>query len=557
MTVSIYTIELRIKAPFLFPGTPFGSFGLDRIGIRDAQGKPVIPRDQIKGIVRHGLQELGRADILNALFGAQSGDIAPVPHGSEQQEVDGANLTPKRAQIIFSDLIGDKVGRRDLPPYPRVSLGEDSGAADPGKIMTAEQMFLPGEEVTFTGRVHVRQPCNDLAAPLELALKVAECIGAMKSIGFGEIINTKVIKKGPPAKPIGVPEGDVFKWTFSLDRPYLIDAERVSENTFLGRYEIPGGVLKGMIAEALTAMNGPLRQAQSDALTDLMISFAKPPSQRRLIPASLVWDRSSGRLFDLATGSQPAGNISWQNDWKPGDEANLVCDKHFGPAPEPNREYRIHTRIDPTSGAAKDNSLFATIALNPPKDGFEVILDMRRVAVDQRSFLSTVFPDMLCGLGRTDAILETRSLEPIEVEKTEIAAGRISLILETPGLLADYSDGNGCARTAYQEFWKTVLPNSDLISHYARQRLIGGYQASRFGIPGKFRPFLITEAGAVFTFDLDPADVGRLGQKLDSGLCRKKLGAISLNWQNCPFVAENGYGEVSIYEPRHLEGNSC
>jgi hypothetical protein len=87
-------ITLTITSPFLFPGISAGRFGVDRVGLRNQEKKLVIPQDQIKGVLRDAMTDLGVAQqSLDDWFGLGSGD-------AQSWEVE--SLEPSRGGLRFS-----------------------------------------------------------------------------------------------------------------------------------------------------------------------------------------------------------------------------------------------------------------------------------------------------------------------------------------------------------------------------------------------------------------------------------------------------------------------
>ncbi|MBN9890539.1 RAMP superfamily CRISPR-associated protein [Salipiger abyssi] len=544
-----FSITLTIRAPFLFPGIQPGRFGLDRCQLTDVHGRPVMPRDQVKGLVRHGLEALGRTDLISQCFGAASGDVAPNRLSNEKPERSAEALAPDHGRIFFTDLVADKVADRGLLPMPRVEIEPNSGAAKTGHLALIEQVVRPAKPTTFSGSVIIftDEDEGSVQGWLRAALDAHLSVGAMKSVGFGEVIRVDV-KERPVAKPCTpTGRGSVALWEFELDRPYLVDAERIAENCYRGRREVSGAALKGLLAEALKR-RGISVDGLEQALSDLKVGFAAPAGSGPAMPASIIWHIDREGFFDLAGSEQCRGRIDWQADWK-GDIWDKARSVWKGGAPVCYEE-RVHTAIDVGTGAANDAMLFSTLACKPA-GCFRAELSFTGAAERHQSLLIEALCGELPGLGRTDAVLRTTSLTLSAPTSPQQPEGLVHLKLETPGLLANFTDAGegGDATEAYRQFWSTVLPRSPLRQQFSRQRLIGGYQALRFRSESVYRPFLLTEPGAIFEFDLNAGETGILCDIIRNGLCRKEVEGVKLDWRNCPFVSENGYGSFSLYRP--------
>lgn len=560
MELQKYRLEFILKAPFLFPSEAVGRYGYDCVTLRDDEGFPVIPRDQMRGLVRHGLIALSKAgnaeaaELLRA-FGQEGRDAAPLPNGKESEADDLVGLS--RGRVSFSDMVSDQQGVDNLSPIPRVEIENESGAALPGHLAQFEQVALPGTHFKFSGEISIYADIgSDLCSLFRTALSWHGFIGAMKTVGFGELDEATIVctKLEDPFAYVELVESDLVSWQFTLDRPYLVDAERISENAYRGRRNIPGGVIKGLLAKHL-ALTGKVSKELSEAITNLRISFATPKGAKPALPLSLLFDPDRGVIIDALNMPEMAKGSEWYKDWKTSavlDEAKARYWKaNTGDEPqslsEVRFENRIHTAIDATTGAAVDAELFATHAIYPP-EAFDATLDFTEVQPEERSFLRAALCGAMLGLGRTDAVLQACSFKAMEVEPTSIEAGNVAMRLTTPGLMIDHSDGK-TAFEAYRIFWKGILPDSDLLAAHSDERLVGGYIGHRFGNRDRYRPFLLTGIGSVFHFKIHPQDIDKVITILRSGICRSTLHGISLDWNTCPFTVENGYGALAIHQP--------
>ncbi len=532
-----FTLTLKLRAPFLFPGIPAGRFGYDRVALRDDKGQLVIPRDQIRGVLLHALRDdLGEGVLAAKLFGRGSGDALAAP---------AASYDPAGGCAFFTDLVAPTLPGALAQPYHRVRIDPASGAALEGHLLTIELPAAPGTEVTFTGGLTLFAAPADAASKLAAALEVPLSIGALKSVGFGEIVARRLDATAPPpAQPLTPPPEARLTWTFALDRPYLVDADRIAGNSYLGREAIPGGALKGLIAAQLTRA-GPMAPALSQALTALRIGFSQPPNAAPPRPLSLA--ASATHLHDLTHG-QMNGRPIFAPGWK-ARHRSAAATMGYPEAATPRYDERVHTAIEPGQGRAAEGLLFSEIAVIP--DGpHAAILDFTHVDAASRQAILTLLAAPLVGLGRTNAVVTTAKLSPSQAPAPDPAAGPVTLIVKTPALLADYSDGPD-PETAYRAFWASVLPASPMTAHFAAQELRGGYQALRYRVTaGRYRPWLLTRPGSVFTLNLAEADRAALTGFLQRGLCRASLDGTTLDWKNCPFTAENGYGEIALHHPR-------
>ncbi len=564
MEIQKYALKVSIRAPFLFPSEGVGRYGYDCVTLRNAAGFPVVPRDQVRGLIRHGLQALcdagnTEAKALLRAFGGAGRDAAPLRNSQdeEQEDLEGTN----RGRIYFDDLVADHRGEENLPPIPRVEIERESGAAVPGHLAQFEQVARPGTVFEFSGNLAMyAEPNEDWSDLFALALSWHGSIGAMKSVGFGEVDFDKsgCAKRDTTEATCNAPSSEKLTWRFTLDRPYLVDAERLAANAYRGRPDIPGGALKGLLAKHLkltVGMDGSL----SEALSNLVISFARTSKSVSKLPLSVMFRKTNASLVDMVADGVSTGDLVWHKDWKDTDQlaaaiarfASAHPQKQYRNAKAVQYESRMHSAIDAQSGAVEEAKLFSTQAVLPV-DEFEAVVSFSNVASGNRQALMQALNGTMLGLGRTDASLTTVALSSSEAVSDEQEgcsipeAGDVALCLATPALMVDHADA-ALAFDAYAHFWSQHLPNSKLIAAFSEERIVGGYLGYRFGEKGKYRPYLLTEAGSVFHIQLSQTDVASLNGLLSSGICRTELHGQRLGWRNCPFVTENGYGSIAVH----------
>lgn len=138
--------------------------------------------------------------------------------------------------------------------------------------------------------------------------------------------------------------------------------------------------------------------------------------------------------------------------------------------------------------------------------------------------------------------------------------------LQTDALLFDGRALAGQAgevdlRQVYQNYWDQATGGScELARFFARQKFAGGYLAKRFRLYPSYYPFILTVAGSVFVLnvkDLERAQtalsgLSRQGLPLPDAI-RQRIPRDKAAWEVCPFVPENGYGEIKINLPWHWD----
>jgi len=545
-------LEVSVRAPFLFPGSTAGRFGLDAVALRNQSGELLIPQDQVRGVFKDMATLLGFNKLIQ-LFGAGSDDA--LTQNSTRFDDTG------RTRLFFTDLVGaPRVKRKDdllAVPYPRVEIDEDIGAAKSGHLAMIEQAALPGDIVDFKGTItFFDTDVEERREEIQTTLSSLRQIGKLKSIGFGEIVNAEV---GPSIeetakvlKPATRPKR--FLWRFSIDRPFLVNADRVSGNVFKGRAEVPGSALKGCIINNLKLRGATLN---ADELSKIQISFARPADAIGVLPLSIGVSKGPemrGKLVDVFTNAGGEENsapywsgVKAQNSFKPEDW--LAVEELFGKNTTLYEE-RTHTAIDPGTGAAKDNKLFSYVAVVPDREGYEATIDLSDVDQNTSGQIFDLLDAQIFGLGKTGATLDTVQIRPSSRPAISSAGNDlVSILIMTPTLIIDPRVGVELSEL-YKEAWLKLLPGSELLDFATKQSPAGGYIGRRFGSAQTYQPFWLTSPGSVFLLRVGENDVERLQEHCAFGIIASSTGGAPPTWQNCPFLPENGFGEISVNENR-------
>jgi len=579
-----FSLTLTLRSPFLFRGLDGALLGVDAAYLRDERGRPIIPADQIRGVLREALGDLvsaGVGDIdLNTLFGRASGN----------EDDPGATNAPERGTLIFADLVAEAPTRRGVETT-RVEIDDDLGAVKRGALQIIELVAPFGALVRFEGRFILFAP-KDRAKALEKrfqqALRLVSSIGAFKSPGFGEVVPDKSFIKLESSKPLVPPSpvdrgGDELqRLRVRFDRPILVDSEKIADNAILGSPVVPGAAVKGALARRLV-LAGLSPEGEGDeigaALSELSVSHAFPESETAGVPfglplpLSLIAAKVDGRMIVKDALGVPRGRGAmicgepgiFATDWKDGffPVAAAALGRPRGETP-PGLS-RTHTRIG-DKGAAADGALFTTIARSvASSDGRDrtwlLDVDLGRVGAGRvplaRGLVALLLEEGLDGVGSTGAHAAFEPIGKADPPAVRPIAGernRYAVVSLTPALMLDPAtlwdkDGNWMREPmeAYADYWAFALPGAKLRSVFASQELMGGYIARRRRLHGAstYFPFLLTSPGSVFDIETDDVDGLRT-------ICRYGLpprapsnAEAPLDWRNCPYLRENGYGRVS------------
>jgi hypothetical protein len=591
-------VTVVVRSPFLFQALAGGLVGVDAAQLRDEDRNPVLPGTQLHGVLREALGDIA-AVAPTVISEIEIADL--FGRGSPEFQEAGEYNRPHRGRVFIGDLVARSMrlapGAADQPlqdaiETTRIEIDDTLGAVRTGFLQVIELVSPFGVEVSFTGEIVLfcaREQSSRVVLAIDKALKLIPAIGAFKSAGFGEIVAERsgaAIKSSHPLAfaSAGTDTQERYGFSATFDRPLLVDTDRVTDNAFVGAEVIPGAALKGALARKVELTGGSAALAQYEAaLASVVISHALPadalghpggePFPLSTIAVAVEKDLIFGdalRLDRSTGGSGPtiAGKAaSFQSDWKPrwfASAAGLFGAEHYR---KPMRLPRTHTAIQ--GGIAAEGQLYTLIARSArdPDNGsvsrrFLFTIDLCCVPEAQQANARTLIAllrEGLDGIGRTLATAEFERWPPGDAAPTArpVAGHRdlFAVVLRTPTVLTDPRTELS-ARDAYAEYWAAAVPGAALVDFCASQYLAGGYLAMRRRPwSDTYHPFVVTAAGSVFLLAGDIAP--RLDTLLRSGLPLPGFaGAATLDWRNCPFVPENGYGAIRadhLSDPSSIE----
>jgi hypothetical protein len=586
------SVSVTVRSPFIFQGLANSRFGIDAAFLRDERGRPIIPADQIRGVLQAACRvltlrapKIAPTQLVDRLFGDESAK--------------GSNDAPVRALLMTADLVANI--ESPVTTTTRIEIDDVTGAAASGALQVIELAAPLGASVAFEGAFVLLAETGivsrDVETLLSRAIRLVPAIGAFKSAGFGEVTAAAIRLTGsrPAAVAATGLSAERVAYRVTFDRPILVDAVRETENLFVGSRLVPGAAFKGALANLLKlADHDPGSGAWADAVAALHISHAFPENDAEqlsgfLVPASLyAWQSggdvrfADGLLHALNRGDDIAGFVTEEGgvfvapvhpvDWKDNYFAAL-SDQEVLPEPAlPTPQPRTHVRIDPRDLVAVDAALFTTVAQGVLRDretprAWRLVVDMRHVAAEFRVPLLGLIEGGLFPIGRTSA--EARFAAIREMPNDAGKHGRIRLVtpppatalpghadlhaltLITPALLTDPQSADGVE----EQYRRLIRAQSGgtLLRAYTSLRLAGGYIATRRRPYGAtYYPFVLTEPGSVFL--IKGGDAGKLAAIARFGLAPVALSDVpTLDWRNCPYLRENGYGEVVFSLIDHVQ----
>jgi hypothetical protein len=590
--VTRYDVTLTLIGPLLTRSTTHQRLGIDMVTLRTAKGHPVLPGPHVLGKVREAWEQFASVE-PNSRYAAALDLLGTPGFDATGAEVkDGA--AGRRKRLIAYDFVathaGDALGRRT-----RIKIAPEVGAADDGQLIVVDAPYDAGERVVFTGQLVLLGPEPaglNLTLGLTKALQWASQMGGLKGIGFGQLADVAVTR-APLAMPSAAeqPTHSANRIGFRLtpqDAFCLSDRPEYG-NIFHGQATISGAAIKGTIARMMQA--GGLPDCDAAVLARLHISHAQPsppPGPRPVaIPSSLVWARACGRLYDVALNDGRGGRIgasaeraeapAFAADWK--GAAWQQAQKLFGQY-EPDTELRLRTEINSQTRRAETSRLFGYRSVLPQGFVWTGWITLSQLEhPQQRAQAETLLACLanigLVGLGKTDAradltFVAADAITPaIGPEPTVRAPDHSILCLQTPALLCppnalEATQDNALFHAYAAYFGKVSGGAVALLRHFAHQRLHGGvfhrhrYQANRT----HYQPWAVTQPGATFVLkhkDRDKAQdwlkqIGETGLRPNEDiLAGYELDSFAADdlWKYCPWLPENGFGEVAINLQTH------
>lgn len=612
--------EAHVRSPFIFAGLDPCAVGVDTSALRNEDKQPILPADHLRGLLRQALEAIEQVEKehgvapptatlpSDSLFGP------PFDAAADDKRTGADPFAPRRGCLLFGDLAAKQMllpdGRRkpvENAEITRIQIDDDTGVVARGMLQVVELAAPLAAVAEFMGDARFYGTDEEALAVgerLRKALRLVPYFGGLRSAGFGEHVaedsrltlslaaSEDIVPVAPSPDP-----GSRFKVLGCFDRPFLVASRRLADNVSEGGEIVPGGAIKGALAEMLgrsgisTAPGSP----HGNVLSGMRIGHAfpmsssGPPELGRPLPLSAMFDpltRTYQCAFEGSPGLIHDRCADFQPDWKDADKRTFACEVGRPLAELPSLA-RGHTKIERETGIAEDRNLFVEVARGArfatgEERGFLFAVDFRELEKDH-SFtdavrdIKAILATGIDAVGKTNARFVTREIQAapardsVEGRSWTDEGGKYKrrwrVLLETPGILIDidgeHANANGTPREIgaqlrdYFEF-ENVVRGATLVSHYAQRRYVGGYPARRRrpggGVAG-YRPFSLFVEGSCFLLEADEANAPSVARTL-AGLERTGLPAKRWNadgtlepfgdWQVNPFVPENGYGAISV-----------
>lgn len=599
MTKYQSTIQLKILGPFLTAATSSEIYNLDKAFYRNASNEPVIPSSHIKGKLRMALEELAHVDVDGFYLDVDTW------FGTESEE---GSYEPLPGLLNFSDF--RLVGEVNSQTRTRTAIDTKSGTAAEKQLRQVEDLFLAGKSTTWEGKVVFYIEGQEEARQINNALKIGfrwlTNLGAEKGVGFGRLFKVR-FEKLKPAESNNIDASNLGE---SLDlhlriRPIefimIGGIKKPRANFVRSKRIIPGGAIKGALAFCLNQAHSikpfhhplskdigiqmPGFELLAEYFDQIRVTHAFPARKEQprpiKIPISVV--EAGGKEYDMALTTNPSPIINGRSPAYFIDRKNSPV--YIGDA-VPKEIFVTRTEIDDKTRRSQERNLFTySFFCGEDKDkkliewicnvNFDNITDIeiRQQVRDQFAQAVVLYLDRLGKLNNEVKVQMFSDAAPPAMEsKGLITNDEVILTLQTDSIMLNPEEvrhlklGDDLFQP-YAEYWNEISTRNgsesclELMDFFAHQNFQGGYLYHRYlgagerkQKPKSYYPYYLTRAGSVFRLKVKDAKVARecVESWLKGGLdfpawAHKKYGQYDRSlWQNCPFVPENGYGEIIV-----------
>lgn len=593
----IISIKLTILGPFLTAAASTETYGLDKAFYRNSSNSPAIPGSHIKGRLRMSLGELttigasGLPSNLDDLFGQPS---------------TSGTYTPAPGRLHFSTFTCSIVPVENH--RTRTAVNPITMTAAENQLREIEDLFPGGSSSVWLGDVTFVAANMDealqIAGVLRVGFKWLTNMGAEKGVGSGRL--EKVFLSEPELKKsFSQPETALFasRQTIQLQiwpTEYLMigGIKKPRSNFVRSERIIPGGVIKGALAASLNQAHGiqpsylalsaetgkqmPGYELLAEYFDCIRVTHAIPSTSADKRPVKVPFSTvtiDEKEYFDLALSQAsdvlieeraPTYSVDWKKDWKYFEEAH------------PKEVYVTRTSIDNTTRRSNEGQLFTYTFLCPEDTrgqpiswvcnvDFSAIEDAETRETVRDQFVRAVSA-YLSHLGKLNQPVNVKLLpnaaQPV-VECHDLVHDDYAVItLQADALMLNPEEVEKLApgedlKSLYSAYWQQIctqenkVPCLELVDFFANQNFQGGYLFHRYlgaGKDSEYYPYYLTGAGSVFILRSVNPESARacLSRWLNRGLDLPAWALEKYNqggralWQNCPFVPENGYGEIAV-----------
>lgn len=602
MIKAIFVITLEIKGPILCTAQGEAQYGVDAYFQKDWQGDYFIGKSHIKGKLReswcqlkHYIQSFTDQDIMRYL-----GDKAET-----------VNNNPKRGILIFSDFkpcVSTDVFQNHA--FHRIKVHSESGTVNEGALLIYETPFASGEVYQWRGEITAYiQPDEQkkLEQALIIGFKWITAIGANKGIGFGQVDKVTINTKTAALPDYAVNKIDApaeFGICIHLNEPLMIGGVRSSDILLKTETVISGAIIKGAIAAAINRRSGNEINAPVDEKNTEFPVLGKffdkirithgfaaredilPLKRTVALPLSIVkFGKAYHDALDLDEIPLDKGIPEFRIDWKNDSALDSYVGMH-----KPRTTLTTRTAIESESRRSHENKLYTFQALCPEDESKNHLVWLSNVYLpvssefndDTRRKLFTelkfIIENELNFLGKRNTSVHVSISEKpynmfLEQNPALIDNKHIFLTLQTPALMLEplrkHPETIG---KRYKAYWEEISENSLTMtgdSFFASQTMQGGHLYFRYmkhARPEAYYPYYLTEQGSSFKLYVMEGQAEK-AIKIINTWAREGLpvpewaekaysnDTTPFGWRTCPFVPQNGFGEIIINHIAQVKKN--
>ncbi len=600
-------IKLCIQAPFLCSATGLPRWGIDAAFHRDYLKRPVIMKSHIKGKLREAWQELENA-LKNTedvpAFQADADHWLGRETGTQEHE----SAEPFRGRMLFSDFVCTEESISQMQRFHRIRMNRITGTAEEGALICMETPFESGAETQWKGEIiwssENREQGEKVRDQVLAGLRWITAMGAEKTAGFGRLL--KVI-----CEDFSVSEFKTFQapadktrisaLSITLSEAVAVGGVKIKDNYMESGSIFSGAIIKGSLARCIRhrlnlPRNAPIAdcEAMENAGLGLLGRWFEKITFRHAFPCVKKDRRPVCPPFSLLKAGGEIYDAALSEDWELfADGKGKKVAPAFAPDWKSDRDVKetygwavpkilavTRTAIDSGSRRAAEEKLYTFEYICPEDENSRQIFWNSEICLPEdcpetehdalAAQLEYVLRHWFSHIGKRQGRIHAETLtcqssvssgEPLR-EGLSIICLRADAMMTDPAEIRQGSHAELLA--AYGKYWEEISGRAfRLIRFYARQKLAGGYLGMRFPTQGKYFPFLLTQAGSVFVLhaknpesaEKQCRDWLRKGLP-EAGWVKKLYGkqdGTGADWKKCPFIRENGFGEIAVNLPCHWE----
>ena len=606
---------LTLKGPVITAASEAGVFGVDMPFARNAQGRYYLPGTHVKGLLLENLEKF--ADVLGLekseieeWFGVGS------RAGSNDRPLRGSFLFGDfaadkdvsdaiRTRIRIDEARGAVAKGAYLAMESPFESGEDavfSGtvrfAARNGEEKRIRKIVEQGLRLTpaFGGQRSVGfGKTAGVQVRIESAVSFPTAIGQETS---GKPLTLRIKPLTPFCVARGKKAKNLFESDTVLSGATIKGCVAATLNYMVGRplgqpadesLPAPWTELGRHLSRIRFVHAFPSEEKNLDRSRNYPLSLVRAPAKHGSREKE-TYDAILCPGPGLINGEAPA----FCADWKTSDRT--AVNEAMGWTEPGRKVLRVRTRMDLDTRRSRDEALFAYEMVDPRgfvwigRADFESVPESDRART--RSALEALMEFGLRFLGKTkaDADVETGEAETEEVPPP-VDGNKWAVTLQTPAPMVSAGDlspdaladdvladtdisgddasggapaAKGILFTAYDNFWDNISGGAlSLVRFFAEQRLEGGYLHKRFQGHRPYNPFVLTAERSVFLLkskagrETDACDAlkdwVRNGLPLDERIFSEYEKDGKVTWRQCPYVKENGFGEIAVNMPCHAK----